>query len=234
MHEQQNRPYYDEIATDTDDMIMECWRFIEMSLFSGDADTDPLSFNGMESQMTLPSHIWEINTTGTQPQRIWEIINEIVMRAATDRNVLRRITHIFMTGAAFVTLQRELGSSQIRFGDEKEIIPGYTVPSIMTGAGELPIVTSPYLQDLADVNGNDILRVYLVDINAVEWHYVRPYGGKDSPDPQIFDVTMYLANEPLVTERQLIMFGTPYLKNNGIWRIDVRAPRGSAWNVVRT
>jgi len=234
MHSQQNRPYGDEIATDTDDMITETWRFLEMELFSGDADENPLAFNGLEKQMTLPEHIWEINTTGTQPQKIWKTINEIVMRAATDRNVLRRITHLFMTGAAFVALQGELGDSQIRFGDEKEIIPGFTVPSIMTGIGELPIIRSPYLQDLADQQGNDILRIYLMDMNAIEWHYVQPYGGKDSPDPQLFDITMYLANEPLVTERMMVMFGTLYLKNNGVWRVDVRAPLGSAWNVVRT
>lgn len=234
MHEQQNRPYGDEIATDTDDMIVETWRFIEMELFSGDADVNPLAFNGLEKQMTMEEHIREINVTGTQPQKIWKTINEMVMRAATDRNVLRRISHIFMTGAAFVALQGELGDDQLRFGDDKEIIPGFTVPSIMTGIGELPIIRSPYLQDLANQQGNDILRIYLIDMNAIEWHYVRPYGGRDTADPQIFDVTMWLANEPLVTERQMVMFGTLYLKNNGVWRIDVRAPLGSAWNVVRT
>jgi hypothetical protein len=235
MHEQQNRPYQDEIAVDTDDLITETWRFLEMELFAGDADENPLAFNGLEKQMTLPEHIREINITGTQPQKIWKTINNMVLRAATDRNVLRKITHIFMTGAAYDALLGELGDEQNRiFAAETEIVPGFNVPSMTTGIGNLPIIQSPYLQDLHNQNGNDILRIYLIDMNAIEWHYVRPYGGRDTADPQIFDITMYLANEPLVTERLLVMFGTLYLKNNGVWRIDIRAPLGSAWNIVNT
>ncbi|QLE46362.1 hypothetical protein FD723_39825 (plasmid) [Nostoc sp. C052] len=230
MNDQQGRPYGDEVAEDTDDMMREAYRFLEMMLFNGDANTNPLEFNGLQSQSILDDHVFQVDIRGVQPQRIWQTVNEIVMRATTDRETLRRITHVFTTGAAYVAIQQEAEAFGLKLL-EKEVVPGLNVPSIMTGDGEKPIISSPYLDDLANVSGHDVLRVYLLDINAVEWHGVYPFGGERSLEPQIFDVTNYLNGEYLVTERMLLLYGTPYLKNNGLYRIDILAPLGSAWNI---
>jgi hypothetical protein len=230
MSEQQGKPYSDQVAEDTDDLLRESFRFFEMMLFNGNAAVNPLEFNGLQSQMVLPDHIFTIDITGTEPDRIWQTINEIAMRAATDRQTLRKISHVFTTGAAYVALQKESESYSTRFAD-KEIVPGLNVSMIMTGAGEKPVISSPYLNDLGNQAGYDILRMYLIDITCVEWHGVYPYGGTKTFDPQIFDITTYLNGQYLVTERMLLCYGTPYLKNNGLYRIDIRAPLGSAWNL---
>lgn len=236
MNEQQNRPYGDEVGEDTDDMLKEAFRYLEMSLFRGDASVNPLEFNGLQAQIVEPNHIYTVDLTATEPERIWQRVNEIVMRATTDRNIMRKITHIFTTGSAYVELQKQVESTSTRFM-EKEVIPGVRVPSLMTGDGEKPIISTPYLDNLSNVSGpssapHDVLRMWLLDINAVEWHGVLPYGGTRSLDPQIFDVTQYLSGQYLVSKRLMLMYGTPYLRNSSLYRIDIKAPLGSAWNVA--
>jgi hypothetical protein len=230
MSNQQGRPYGDEVAEATDSLLRESYRFLEMMLFNGDASVNPLEFNGLQSQSILPDHVFQVDIRGVQPQRIWQTVNEIVMRATTDREILRRITHIFTTGSAYVAIQQEAEAFGLKLL-EKEVVPGLNVPSIMTGDGEKPVISSPYLDDLANQSGHDVLRVYLLDINAIEWHGVYPYGGEKTLEPQIFDVTNYLNGQYLVTERMLLLYGTPYLTNNALYRIDILAPLGSAWNV---
>lgn len=229
MAAQQGRPYGDEIAEDTDDMMKEAYRFLEMQLFRADASVDPLEFNGLQAQGLPDDHVFNVDLTAASPESIWEKINEVTMRATTDREILRSITHIWMTGGAYVQVQKETKNTEMKL-NQTEIIPGVRVPAIMTGDGEKPLISTPYLDDLPGVDGGDILRIYLLDMNAIEWHGVKPDGGISTFEPQIFDVTGYLNGEFLVLKRLLLMYGTPYVKNNSLYRIDVKAPLGSSWH----
>ena len=240
MHIQQGRPYGDSIAEDTQDLIVEAYRFLEMSLFRGDAAANDLEFNGLQKQLTLQTNIDSMDITtpeytsgDSNAPTIWRKINQMVMRATSDRETLRRITHIFMTPEFFVKFQEEIDKRKnyVLQMDGYEVIPGVVVPAVMTGAGLLPIITSVYLDNIPNQNGADVLRCWLINIDEIEWYGVYPDGGDKTFEPQIFDVTNYLAGQYLVIKRFLLMYGTPYLKNNALWRLDMRAPLGSAWNV---
>lgn len=230
----QGRPYGDEIAEDTDELIKETYRYLDIQLFQANEAINPAEFNGLQAQMPAnPEHVFEVDLTLDPPEVIWKKINEICLRVATNRERLRRVTHIFCTGAAYKRLQDEVADVKQNM---MEIIPGYNVPAIMTGDGQKPIIFSPYLDDVSDVEGTgssatsyDYLRMWLLDINCFEWRGVPPDGGNGTFEPQIFDVTQYQNGNYLVLKRLLLMYGTPYLKNQGLWRIDLKTPLGSAW-----
>lgn len=234
----QNRPYGDEVAEDTDELIQETYRFLDIQLFQADAAQNPNEFNGLPAQMpNNPSHIFEVDLTDSaSPEIIHKKVNEIVMRVATNRDTLRQVSHIFCTGAAYVRLQDEVADVK---QNVMEIIPGYNVPAIMTGDGQKPIISSPYLDDVADVQNTgdsgtsyDYLRMWLLDMSKLEWRGVPPEGGDGGLEPQIFDVTQYQNGNYLVLKRLLLMYGTPYLKNQALWRLDIKVPFGQAWNYM--
>lgn len=233
--DQQGRPYGDEVAEETNDMLINAARFLEMSLFTGDADAaGGLEFNGIDKQTpTSPSnnHVFTANITTATPDSIVDKLNEIVVRATNDRNVLRRITHIFCTGAASLKIRDEVGQQHL-YENRQEINAGIRVPGIVTPNGILPIITSPYINDLDGGAGNDVCRFYLIDIDSLEWRGVYPFGGVKTFQPQLFDITNTINGLPLVEKRMCLMYGTLYAKNGGegIYRLDVTVPPGSVWN----
>jgi hypothetical protein len=236
MARQQGYPYGDEIAENTDDMLKEAYRFLEMSLFNSvNTPESPHAFNGLQAQQTEGGHVWRVDTMAETPDSIVDTVNEICMRAATDRNNLRTVSHLLFTGAAYTMLQKEVKANSIKV-NEVEIVPGVVVPAIQTGDGLKPIVTTPYLDDVANEGNrgtNDLVRIYPIDMDCVEWHGVVPDGGTDTFEPQIFDMTagMYASSQPLTLKRMLLQYGTPYLLNEGLWRIDIVVPRGKAWSL---
>lgn len=234
MSEQQGRPYGEHVAEDTRDLLVSMARYLEMMLFQGDANADALAFNGIDKLMPT-SNIVECNLTEDDPQSLIEVINRTVTRATTDRTIMRRITHILCTGAASLQFQREIGQATY-YQSQSEIVPGYKVPGVMTSNGLVPIVHTPYINDVDGGAGNDIMRIYLLDIDSIEWRGVRPYGGEDSFEPQIFDITQFVNGDPLVEQRMALIYGTPYAKDRGrgIWRVDAQCEPGSVWNVSGT
>jgi hypothetical protein len=236
MARQQGFPYGDEIAENTDSMLKEAYRFLEMSLFSAvNTPESPHAFNGLQAQQTAGGHVLRVDTMAETPDSIVDTVNEICMRSATDRNNLRTISHLLFTGAAYTMLQKECKANTINI-NEVEVIPGLIVPAIQTGDGLKPIVITPYLDDVADEEGrgtNDLVRIYPIDMDCVEWHGVYPDGGTETLEPQIFDMTagMYASTQPLTLKRMLLQYGTPYLLNDGLWKIDIVVPRGKAWSL---
>lgn len=233
---QQNYPWTDEVATDTDDMLTETYRYLEMALFRGNASLNPFEFNGLQRQMPPSGHVFEVDLTTNPPDSIWKMMNYVVMKVAHDRSVLRKVTHFFVTGSAMVKLQEEVVESVLKF-NQLEVIPGVVVPTVQTGDGQKPVISSPYLDDVADVDGTnsyDYLRIFAIDIRSVFWYGVIPDGGKETYEPQIFDLTQFQNNQYLVLKRGVLSYGTPKLLNQGLWRIDLKVPRGTAWNTVET
>lgn len=235
LYEQQNRPYGDTVADETKDLLVSMARFLEMSLFTGDATADPMSFNGIDRLMnTVSQHVFTVDKTvvGTSISRM---VNEVVVRATTDRNILRKITHIICSGAGSLAIQEEIGQT-VYYTNTNEVVPNVRVPGIMTANGQIPIVPTPYIDDIPATGSvtTDTIRIYLIDIDSIEWHGVFPFGGRSTFEPQIFDVTQYISGTPLVEKRMALMYGTPYAKNRGegIYRIDVSMEQGSTWNVA--
>lgn len=231
LHEQQNKPFNDVVSDDTNNLLVSIARTIEMGLFLGDATADPMQFNGIDKQMAPYGHVFEIDLTGVEPDDITQKLCEIVVRATTDRNILRRISHIFCSGAGTVQLTNEVGQA-ILYQNQTEIVPGVKVPAIMTQNGTTPIVPTPYIQDLDGGAGPDIIRFYLIDLDSLEWRGVYPLGGEKVFEPQMFDVTQFLSTVPMLEKRLGLIYGTLYANNRGegIYRLDVKVPSGTVWN----
>ena len=237
MADQQNRPYGDEVAEETNDLLINCARFLEMSLFTGNATSSQLQFNGIDQQ-TLAEHIFSIDTATATPAKVVDKLNEICVRASTDRNRMRRITHIICTGAGNLLIRDEVGQNLL-YHNLQEVVAGINVPGIVTANGIIPIITTPYLNDLkgattgTDDQRKDTCRFYLIDIDCLEWRGVYPFGGQKTFEPQIFDISNTINGLPLVEKRMVLMYGTLYAKNGGegIYRLDVKVPANTVWNI---
>lgn len=229
MAQQQGRPYGNQMNRDTEDLILATLRFLERNLFLGDATADPLQFNGLIKQMPPADHVFTADITSANPDAIHDKLDEVCMRSAMRPNSLleHRPTHIFCSGAGARLLTKEVKQLQL-YHNVKEISPGVIVPTILTAYGYVEIVPTPYLQDISGTSG-DVISFYLVDLRNLEWHGVVPYGGKNSFEPQIFDLSYVVNGLPTLNERLIVMYGTPKAKNGGegIYRLDVTAPSGS-------
>lgn len=234
LYEQQGRPYFEQISMYTDDMITQAMRILEFALIDGDATANNgYQFNGFTRQMA-PNHTFTATKIGSSPDQINDKLDEIVMRASTDVNVLRKITHIVCSGAGYRQLQKELKELQ-QWHNMVTITPGVNVPSIVTAIGSIPIITSPYIKDTPANTGNgtpERVNYWLIDITQLEWHGLVPYGGQRTLEPQIFDVRNIINGKPLLDKRFLLSYGTLYCKNRGqgIYKLEVDVPDGSIWN----
>ncbi len=227
---QQGNPYVDEIAEETNDLLVSCARKIEMCLFQGNKTTNPLQFSGLNA-FCRTDHTFTASIVSDPPDRIADKLNEICMRATTDRNVIRRVTHIFCSGAGSLFLQREIDDRLI-YQNMVEVTPGVRVPGIVTSNGIIPIVVSPYVTDVDGGAGTDTLTYYCLDLQTLEWNGVFPFGGSRKYDPQIFDISNTINGLPLVEERFVLMYGCLYPRfgAEGIWKLNVTAPSGSTWS----
>lgn len=233
MAHQQNNAYGDQMSTDTDNLILSAMRFLERSLFTGDASINPLAFNGMIAQMP-ESNVFRADITSDNPDEIHDKIDDICTRSAVRPNslIVHRPTHIFCSGAGHRLIKRELKSLQL-WHNTKEIIPGLSVPAIHTVSGQIDIVPSVYLQDKKTPDGEaDIISYYIIDMKNFAWYGVYPYGGERKFDPQIFDLSHIVNGMPTLRERMIILYGTPKAmdEGQGIFRLDVKAPSGSSFD----
>jgi hypothetical protein len=232
MAQQQGRPYGNQMNRDTEDLILATLRFLERSLYAGNATTDPLEFNGLIRQMPTTGHVFTADITSANPDAIHDKLDEVCMRSAMRPQSLleHRPTHIFCSGAGARLLTKEVKQLQL-WHNVKEISPGVIVPSILTSYGYVEIIPTPYLQDVSGGAGGDTISFFLVDMRNVEWHGVIPYGGKNSFEPQIFDLSYVVNGLPTLNERLILIYGTLKAKNGGegIYRLDVTAPSGSTF-----
>jgi len=236
MADQQGRPFGDEVAEETAELIVNCGRFLEMSLFAGDASAPGgLEFNGIDRLIPATGgHIHTSSIVSPEPDSIVSKINEVCLRASTDRNRLRKISHIFCTGSSALKIRDEVGQA-VLYQNLREIVAGYEVPGIVTANGIIPIITTPYLNDIDGGVGEDICRYYLLDLSTLEWNGVYPFGGLKSLEPQIFDISNTINGLPLVQKRMVLIYGCLYAKNRGegLYRLDVTVPSGSVWNTAQ-
>jgi hypothetical protein len=228
MAHQQKNAFGDQMSTDTDNLILSAMRFLERSLFTGDARVNPLAFNGMVAQMP-ETNVFTADITTDDPDAIHDKIDLICQMSAYRPNSLieHYPTHIFCSGAGNRLITKEIKQLQL-YHNVKEITPGVRVPAISTSFGEVEIVPTVYLQDKAEPDA-DIISYYIVDMNNFAWFGVYPYGGERKFEPQIFDLSHVVNGLPTLRERMIILYGTPKAmdEGRGIFRLDVRAPRGS-------
>lgn len=112
-------------------------------------------------------------------------------------------TAVYASPEALNLLVQELKASQ-RYNDEKvEVTAGFLVRSIMTQAGELPLIPDPSLAK-STVGNTTHYPIVVVTEPAVEYHYVGP-----SEAPRVFELGL-LAN--LAQQRVIVQFGVPIFK----------------------
>lgn len=233
----QGHPFGDEMAELTDDMITSMCRFLEILFYQGDAATNPLEFNGLEQLIPDDGdHVFTADITTDPPDSIITRLNEIIARANGSRNIRRKITHIFCTSAGALQLNREIELQRFYYNTSK-VTAGIQVPNMVgpiPNIPNIPIVTSPYINDIDGGAGNDRCIFYLMDIDSLEYYGLPPVGGTKKLEPQIFDITQTLSGRPLVTKRMALMYGCLYPNNRGesLYKLEVTVPPGTVWNTA--
>jgi hypothetical protein len=222
---QQGMPFGNQVATKTERLISSTCIAMEKALFIGDASTNPLSFNGFTKQMPVGNQRAASLINGDV---IWQKLSGLVRLARNNEFNLQIPTHIFTSGLGVNLVQNEV-DQKLEFSNLSEAVPGVRVPRIQTDAGQLPLVSSPFLQDYIDPNtSEEFVDYWVVDLQQICWKGVFPKGGIQAYEPQIFDVMTNSA--PYLTEKRLCLaYGTLYAKNRGrgIWRLRVRVPNGT-------
>lgn len=230
----QGFPYGDQNGGATADLVKSTGLLIERTLFAGNATNNPLEFNGIDAQ-TPDAHKIVVDATAAVPadQTIYNAIRSTVRRAYSSRAVNRQITHIFATGLALELLEKEV-DSDLSYQNLDVVRPGLQVRTIQTQAGSLPLVLTPYISDMVGAEktvnpGYDAVYFYLLDIDTLIWKGIFPYGGQQTFNPQIFDVTKYSSPDLLAEERYCLCYGTLFARYRGasLWRLEVRVPSGT-------
>lgn len=234
LYEQQGKPYMEQVNQYSDELITQSLRKLEFALIDGNASAgNGYEFNGFTRQMAS-GHTSQATKIGVTPDLIHDKLDEIVMRASTDVNKLRRITHIFCSGPGYRQLQKEMKELQ-QYHNVTQIRPGVEVPAIITAYGLIPIIISPFIRDTLGDPLNNIpnkVNYWLMDMSLIEWHGVVPFGGDRSLEPQIFDINNTINGEPLLEKRFCLQYGTLYCKNQGegIYKLEVSVD-DQLWNV---
>lgn len=231
LHQQQGSPYQNQVSKDTSDLLDAITQKLEYALFLGSEANDPLEPNGIVEQMAA-GNIFTGDLTATTPDTVSAKLIEAITRISASRTQNRRVTDIFTTGAGWNLLQREIEDKRL-FIQEEEVLPGIQVPAILTQWGRVPISMTPYLNDTSGgVGVADTISYWLVNMDHLVWKGVVPFGGEETFDPQIFEITSYANGTPLTEKRMGLIYGTLYAKNRGesIWRLDITVPEGTAWS----
>lgn len=211
---QQNSPYGNQTARKTDRLLIQTLKTIERGLFTGNATANPLAFNGLERQMPVANNYTASIVTGDS---VVQKLRSIVRLAATDEELVKDSTHIFTSGLGVELIEQEM-MQKLEYHNLDVIRPGFKVPAMETHNGLLPLISSPYIRDIAGtIPATDpgFVDFYIFNINDLMWKYVVPEGGTDTYLPQIFDVSKYPdASSPLLLEKRLCLgYGTLYVGN---------------------
>lgn len=237
LYRQQNSPYGDIIARKTDRMLIQVAKTLERGLFTGNATANPLSFNGLAAQMPV-ANAYEIDITAGDS--IVNALRGIVRKSTSDEELMLDTSHIFTSGLGVELLSEEL-DQKLQYHNLEIIRPGFSVPTLTTQTGALPIIISPYIRDrvVPAAGGDpayDEVTFYLFNLSDIAWHGVVPFGGKTTFEPQVFDVSRYVDGPvPLLLEKRMAMcYGTLYVGNKGqsLYQLKVRIPAGRAAKIV--
>lgn len=231
LHSQQGRPYGDQLSRKTAKLISSSTKSLERALFKGDSSSNPLEFNGLDVQ--IPSgNVIEADKTTDPPDSISKKLRSIVRYAINDDERLRNITHIFTSGLGVEFIEDEL-YDKLTYRNLNEIRPNFNVPAINSQNGQIPVIPSPYLNDVQGATGTDpdYVEYYLINLDHVFWRGVYPYGGARTFDPQIFEVSSYTDADMtyLVEKRLCLFYGTLFLGNQGFsfYKLRVKVPPGT-------
>lgn len=229
----QGYEYGDSTAQDTDDLVSSVYRMLEMKLFTGNASTGGnLEFNGLVNlASTDAENSSTLDVSVTTPPSIVQKLGEITTKIANHPLWNHRVTHIFTSGAGYELIRKET-ERRNTYMNATEVVPGVQVPAIQGVMGQIPIVTSPYIYDVLGVDpALDQITYYLVDMTTMSWRGLAPYGGTNTFEPQIFDVSNIVNGVPLLEKRLVLLYGTPYAKNRGkgIHKLVVSAARGTGY-----
>lgn len=237
LYRQQNSPYGDIVARKTDRMLIQVVKTLERGLFNGNSATNPLSFNGLSAQMPA-ANSYPIDITAGDS--IVNALRGIVRKSTSDEELLLDTSHIFTSGLGVELLSEEL-DQKLQYHNLEIIRPGFSVPVLNTQTGALPIIISPYIRDkvVPAAGGDpayDEVTFYLFNLSDISWHGVVPFGGKNTFEPQIFDISRYVDGPvPVLLEKRMAMcYGALYVGNRGqsLFELKVRIPAGRAAKIV--
>ncbi|MGB3203658.1 MAG: hypothetical protein WBB28_01580 [Crinalium sp.] len=232
LYAQQGKPFGELVARRTTRMLIKTLKTLEKALFTGNSSINPLEFNGIDRQMN-PANIYPADlTTGDS---IVRKLRGIVRLAMDDPDILKNITHIYCSGLALNILENEV-DAKLEYHNLDMIRPGLRVPAIVTQAGIIPILPSPFVPNIKGRNGaKDIIRFYLLDTSSLVWKGVYPEGGQRTFEPQIFEVSTFnnSAVPYLLDKRMALAYGTLYLGNAGmnVYRLDCAVPNGTIGSI---
>jgi len=231
LYAQQGAQFGDIVSRKTKRLIISTAKTIERALFVGNATANPLEFNGIDQQMPN-SHKYVCDVT--LGDSVVKKLRALVRLATSDSNILRTPTHIFCSGLALELIEEEL-DAKLEYHNLENIRPGFRVPAIITQAGIIPIIPSPYITDTDGGAGKDSVTFYLMDMNSLSWKGVYPTGGARSFEPQIFEVSQYTtsATPYLVEKRLCLIYGTLFAGNagDGIYRLTAMIPSGRVGSI---
>lgn len=217
LHRQQGRPYGDQLSRKTAKLVSSATKSLERALFKGDSNVNPLEINGLDRQIPA-GNILEADKTIDPPDSISKKLRSIVRYAINDDERLRNITHIFTSGLGVEYIEDELYDT-LTYRNLDEIRPNFNVPAINSQNGQIPVIPSPYLNDVQGETSSDpdYVEYYLVNMDHVFWRGVYPFGGARTFEPQIFEVSSYTdsAMTYLVEKRLCLYYGTLFLGNQG-------------------
>lgn len=235
LHSQQGRPYGDQLSRKTAKLISSSAKSLERALFKGNSAVNPLEFNGLDVQ--IPNgNVIEADKTTDPPDSISKKLRSIVRYAINDDERLRNITHIFTSGLGVEYIEDEL-YDKLTYRNLSEIRPNFNVPAINSQNGQIPVIPSPYLNDIqgATESDPDYVEYYLINMDHVFWRGVYPYGGARTFDPQIFEVSSYTDSDMtyLVEKRLCLFYGTLFLGNQGFsfFKLKVKVPPGTIGSI---
>jgi hypothetical protein len=226
LYDQQGKPYGDIAARRTQKLLQNVLRNLERALFIGNATRNPLEFNGIEAQMHPDNRFHASVINGDS---VVQKLRSIIRLAVNDPYIIRRISYIWCSGLALELIEEEV-QQKLEYHNLDEIRPGLRVPAIVTQAGLLPIIPTPFLQDIRNPDGPDQVVFYLMEKDALVWKGVYPQGGQRTLEPQIFEVGSYTQNAApyLLEKRMALCYGTLFAENNGLglYRLTVDIPKG--------
>lgn len=233
MEAAQGYEYGNTVDQDTDDLMTAVYRLLERYLFTGNASAGGnLEFNGISRLASADAeNSSTLDITGGTPPSVVQKIGEISTRVANHPLWTHRVTHIFTSGAGYEVIRKET-ERRNTFMNQVEVIPGVQVPAIMGVNGLIPIVVSPYIYDVLGTDpAPDQITYYLVDESTLSWRGLAPFGGSNTYEPQIFDISNIVNGVPLLEKRLVLIYGTPYAKNlgKGIHKLVVSAARGTGY-----
>jgi hypothetical protein len=224
---------FETLGQITEDLVLSVFRTLGSSLISGNATTNPLHFNGINSLVPGDAqHTRTLNITGANPPKISQELSKIIAIAFGDRTYRHRISHIICSAAGYLAIQKEANALNL-YQNQATVIPGVGVPAIgglgLQSNNPQVIVSSYVFDTLGTGSDPDTLTYYLIDRDSLPWYGLPPLGGSNTFEPQIFDVSTIVNNQPLLQKRMVLLYGTPYARNRGqgLYKLTVTAPGGT-------